>query len=405
MKRLVAFTVTASIGLVFAVACSSNAGTDRGTPTPAGEAPPAVAQPSPVESEPEQAAPEPPVGPDGADREPPPEEEAAAASAAEPEAAEDDEQPVQAIDLETLRAIVEIREYALPAGTRPHDVAPARDGGVWYTAQGAAALGWLDPSNGDVRVIDLGAGSRPHGVIVGPDGAAWVTDGGLNAIVRVDAESDAVQVFPLPADRPNANLNTATFDGEGRLWFTGQNGVIGRLDPASGVMDVFDAPRGRGPYGIATTPGGDVYFASLAGSYVGRIDTDTGEVTVLEPPTPGQGARRVWTDSQGRIWVSEWNTGVLALFDPVTEQWREWPLPASNAQAYALYVDELDMVWLSDFGSNSIVRFDPESELFESFPLPSASGNVRQLLGRDGELWAPESGADRLVVIRYGAGE
>ena len=44
----------------------------------------------------------------------------------------------------------------------------------------------------------------------------------------------------------------ATFDGAGTLWFTGQSGVYGRLDPASGVVEVFDAPGGPGPYGIAT---------------------------------------------------------------------------------------------------------------------------------------------------------
>src|ERR671914_2458976 len=79
-----------------------------------------------------------------------------------------------------------VREFAVPAGTHPHDVAPARDGGVWYTAQATGALGWLNPKTGKVRETPLGAGSAPHGVIVGPDGAPWITDGGLNAIVRVD---------------------------------------------------------------------------------------------------------------------------------------------------------------------------------------------------------------------------
>ena len=47
-------------------------------------------------------------------------------------------------------------------------------------------------------------------------------------------------------------------------WFTGQNGIYGRLDPKSGAMQVWDAPRGRGPYGITTTPDGAVYpFARL----------------------------------------------------------------------------------------------------------------------------------------------
>ncbi len=35
-----------------------------------------------------------------------------------------------------------VREYAVPSGTHPHDVAPARDGGVWYhrPAHGPARL-------------------------------------------------------------------------------------------------------------------------------------------------------------------------------------------------------------------------------------------------------------------------
>ncbi|MEE9277113.1 MAG: lyase [Dehalococcoidia bacterium] len=290
--------------------------------------------------------------------------------------------------------------FPVPAGSRPHDVAPAADGGVWYTAQGAGALGWLDPETGATRHIDLGAGSRPHGVIVGPDGAAWVTDGGLNAIVRVDPATGRVDVYPLPADRPNANLNTATFGGDGQLWFTGQNGILGRLDPATGAMAIFDAPRGRGPYGIAATPSGAVYFASLAGSYVGRIDLESEAVLELEPPTAGQGARRVWSDSAGRIWVSEWNAGQLARYDPSNGEWREWPLPGPAPQAYAVFVDDTDIVWVSDFGGNAIHRFDPASETFTTFPLPSQPGNVRQILGRPGEVWAPESAADQLIVIR-----
>ncbi|MGH3680977.1 MAG: virginiamycin B lyase family protein [Natronosporangium sp.] len=306
----------------------------------------------------------------------------------------------------------ELDSYDVPPGSRPHDVAPAADGGVWYTAQGSGELGHLDPATGDTRHIPLGPGSRPHGVIVGPDGAAWVTDGGQNAIVRVDPATERVEVLPLPADRPEANLNTAAFDRTGRLWFTGQSGVYGRLDPATGDLAVFDAPRGRGPYGITATPDGEIYFVSLAGSYLAHVDLDTDQATVIEPPTPGQGARRVWSDSAGQLWVSEWNTGQVSRYDPATDRWREWPLPGDNPRAYAVYVDERDAVWLTDFGGNAIWRFDPSTERFREFgeacepnrtrcPKPGNPGEVRQLLGREGELWAPESATDRLVVIRY----
>jgi virginiamycin B lyase len=295
-----------------------------------------------------------------------------------------------------------VQAYEVPDGSRPHDVAPAADGGVWFTGQRAGFLGHFDSSTQVVDQVPLGDGSAPHGVIVGGDGAAWVTDGGLNAILRVDPATREVRSYPLPEGREGANLNTATFDRDGVLWFTGQAGVYGRLDPQTEDMAVYDAPRGAGPYGITATPDGDVYYASLAGNYVGRIDTDTGEVTVLEPPTPQQGARRVWSDSTGRIWVSEWNAGQLAVFDPASEKWREWRLPGPNPQAYAVYVDDHDQVWVSDFGANALVRFDPTTETFTSYQLPGPASNVRQILGRPGEVWGAASALDQLVVLRSG---
>jgi virginiamycin B lyase len=292
-----------------------------------------------------------------------------------------------------------IREYDVPAGSHPHDVAPARDGGVWYTAQHAGALGYLDLRTGRTRHIALGSGSAPHGVIVGPGGVPWITDGGLNAIVRVDPRTSAVRRYPLPSTE-YANLNTAVFDRRGVLWFTGQSGIYGRLDPATGRMRVFSAPRGTGPYGITTTKDGTVWYASLAGSYLGRIDPRSGRATVVQPPTRGQGARRAWADSRGRIWISEWNAGKLGRYDPSAKRWREWRLPGAAPQPYAIYVDDRDKIWLSDFGANALVRFDPTTGAFRSFRLPTPDAAVRQLLGRPGELWGAESAVDKLVVVR-----
>jgi virginiamycin B lyase len=309
-----------------------------------------------------------------------------------------------ALTAATTAAQETVQFFDVPEGAHPHDVSPAPDGKVWYTAQHQGALGILDPATGEVEQVPLGEGSAPHGVIAGPDGRAWITDSGQNAIVSFDPGSRAVTVYPLPEETGYSNLNTAAFAGDGTLWFTGQNGVYGQLDPASGDMQLFDAPGGRGPYGITATADGDLYYASLAGSYVGHIDPKTGEATVVEPPTPDQGARRVWSDSQGNIWVSEWNSGQVSRYTPASGAWQAWKLPGDDPKTYAVYVDDRDIVWLSDFGANAVVRFDPVAETFTRFEGSAPGANVRQILGRPGEVWAPESGTDRLMVIRTAAG-
>jgi virginiamycin B lyase len=299
-------------------------------------------------------------------------------------------------------ADVRVQEFSIPWGHGIHDVwAPGEPGApVWFSAQRSGNLGILDPKTGAVVFVPLGRGSAPHGVIAGPDGAAWVTDGGQNAIARVDPKSRAVRVWKLPSSG-YANLNTATFDGAGVHWFTGQSGIYGRLDPRSGEMKLFAAPKGVGPYGMQATPQGAVYFASLAGSYIARIDSASGAATVIEPPTPRQSARRVWSDSKGDVWVAEWNAGNLSRYSPSSRTWKTWRAPGDEPHVYAVYVDASDKVWASEWTAQVMLRFDPRAEKFETFHSSSTTANVRQIHGRKNEVWTPESAADKIVVYRY----
>ncbi|SRR5579883_127511 len=282
-----------------------------------------------------------------------------------------------------------------------HDVACDAGSIVWATAQRDGKLLRLDARDGGFESVDLGRNAAPHGVIVGPDGAAWVTEGGQNAIARYlptgSKGRPKVELFFVP--RRDANLNTAVFDRQGTLWFTGQSGYIGRFEPGTKKIETWDAPRGFGPYGIACTPKGAVWYVSLAGNYLAQIDTATGRPRVVEPPVKEAGTRRVWSDSQGRLWISEWNVGHVSRYDPADGSWKRWKLPGKDPMAYAVYVDEQDAVWLSEFTANAIVRFDPKSETFLSFPSDKESANVRQLHGRPGEVWGAESGTGRIFVI------
>ncbi len=300
-----------------------------------------------------------------------------------------------------LALAAEVRYFDVPRGSHPHDVAPAPDGSVWYTAQATGALGRLDPATGKTEHIPLGKGSAPHGVIVGPDGAAWVTDGGQNAIVRVDPATKAVTVFPLPKGTPYANLNTEAFDRNGILWYTGQSGYYGRVDPReSGESESV---------GVAARPQHVRHHLRhrRATSITRRSPATTSHASIPRrakprrsiPPTKDQGSRRVWSDSKGRIWVSEWTSGNLSRYDPKDGSWHSWRPAGPYPHTYAVWVDDKDAVWISEWVSNSVQRFDPATEKFEIYPSDVKDAGVRQILGRGGETWGAESGNDRLVRI------
>ena len=166
-------------------------------------------------------------------------------------------------------------------------------------------------------------------------------------------------------------------------------------------LQTVAAPRGRGPYGITSTPDGSVFFASLAGNYLGRIVPGAdGAFTleVIEPPTSGQGTRRAWSDSRGAIWTSEWTAGQLGRYDPASGAWREWRLPGPGPQAYAVYLDERDDVWLSDFGANSLVRFDPDTRHSRPLRCPMPTGRCDKFTGTGRGLGCG-IGGDALVMV------
>jgi virginiamycin B lyase len=299
-------------------------------------------------------------------------------------------------------AAFQTRVFDLPAGSHPHDAAPGPAGQIWYTAQRQGALGIVDIASGEVRQVPLGPNSAPHGVIQAKDGTAWITDGGQNAIVRYDPGTGKIDVWKLPESSGYTNLNTGAFAGDGSFWFTGQNGIYGRVPPGGGKVEVFKDPEGRGPYGIAATPDGEIWYVSLAGSHLAQVNRTDGSARLIEPPDEGAGLRRVWADSTGDLWISGWHSGKLYRYSPARGKWDQWKLPGEAPRAYAVYVDRQDQVWVSNWGSNATLRFDPATQRFTAVPGSAANAAVRQILGRGDEVYLPESGLDRLMLVTAG---
>jgi virginiamycin B lyase len=127
---------------------------------------------------------------------------------------------------------------------------------------------------------------------------------------------------------------------------------------------------------------------------------------VIEPPVAGVGTRRVWSDSKGDLWISEWSGGRIARYSPATGKWDRYAIPGQDkANLYAVYVDNKDVVWVSNWADNKIWSFDPKTNKFTSVSHTKSGADVRQIAGANGSVYIPESGNASVMVINTGGSQ
>ena len=302
---------------------------------------------------------------------------------------------------------LETKIYDLPAGVSASSVAGAPNGKIWFTSARPGALGTLDPATGQVTSLPLGEKSGPSGLTTDKAGNAWIADGGQNAILSVDAKTNAIKTFPMPQDLGRVNLNTIVFDRDGVLWFSGNgaNGLYGRLTPATGEIKTWKVPQGRGAQGITVTSDNEIWYVSVASSFIAHVDRATGESQIVPTTEPAIEPHIIAGDSKGNLWVDLWTSGTLNRYSPKTGKWTIWRMPgAAPAHAFATFVDDKDVAWVIQRAANAVYAFDTKTEKFiDVVPGSKPEANVRRISGRPGEIWLPEANTNRIMVVKTGA--
>jgi streptogramin lyase len=90
-------------------------------------------------------------------------------------------------------------------------------------------------------------------------------------------------------------------------------------------------------------------------THIGASDASPTPVhlaTVTPATAAPTAAVYIWEDSNGDLWVSEWNGGQVSHYSPASKQWKRVEAAGCEPDDYAVYVDEQDIVWLTDFGAN-----------------------------------------------------
>ena len=202
-----------------------------------------------------------------------------------------------------------IREFDVPAGSHPHDVAPATDGGIWYTgstsASSATSIRRPAPFARSRSARDRAArrhhrtGRRAVDHRRRPERDRPRRSGDRRGHARSRSRGPAAARTSTPPSSIAAGI----------LWFTGQSGIYGRLDPTTGDMEVFDDSGGPRPVRHHRDPERRrlVRLARRQPHRPGRPRDRRGDDRRAADAQPGRTPRLVRL--AGPVWVSEWNAG------------------------------------------------------------------------------------------------
>jgi len=284
-----------------------------------------------------------------------------------------------------------VTEYDLPERTRqPHDVVVDSEGTAWYASFGEPILGKLDPKSGKtteypIPVLKSGAIMGNLDLEFDEDQNLWIAMTFQGGVAKFDRKTEKFQVFRLPPDL-DSNYRELTFVSpnhshvDGKVWINDSGSyTLLRLNIASGKFEVFEpfpVPRPN-IYEVTSDAQNNAYFTVLGREHIGRIDAETGKITLYQTPTPHSAPRRGTVDLQGRFWFGENRGNRIGMFDTKTEKFQEWVVPTPEYFPYDVTADKNGEAWAVTEFTDSVLRLDPKSGQMVEYLLPRET-NMRR---------------------------
>ena len=111
-------------------------------------------------------------------------------------------------------------------------------------------------------------------------------------------------------------------------------------------------------------------MAEFTEGHLGRIDAKTGAVTWYATPTAHARARRMEIDANDNVIFTEYRGNKVAVFDPKTEHFTEYPLPPGT-YPYRANFDRNGDIWASTMSTDRVVRLNPKTGEADQYLMPS----------------------------------
>jgi virginiamycin B lyase len=292
---------------------------------------------------------------------------------------------------------VTVKEWDLPIrDSLPHD-SLFDDGYLWVTQMAGQAIARFDVTTGTFKEYPMPSGVDPKAAVADKQGNIWITTDLDGVILRFDPRTGHISEYIPPG--PKLELHDITIDHNGIVWFCvlhnrpplyPDGSMIGRLDPSTGDIKLLDTPTpDSSPYGLTVDADGFIYYTTNESGRLGRVDPNTLKITEYPTPNPDSRLKRITITPDGIVWYTDRARGYLGRFDPKTHKFSEWPTP-SGPKGYPYGISHVgNIIWYVEAESNPtmLVRFDPKTEKFQTWPIKDGGGMKHVEVAPDGSLW------------------
>jgi virginiamycin B lyase len=302
----------------------------------------------------------------------------------------------------------------------PHDVIVDADGHAWYSDFGNQYVGELDPKTGKVTdyALPLLRPEQPKGSLdmeFDPSGDnIWIGMSYQAGTSVINRKTKEIKTYPLPKEwaglTTQTNMASVTHsDVDGKLWMDDtENHHVYRLNISTGEWEnKGEATSSDGKtisgYGIPTDKFNNLYMLEFGNTRIGMLDAKTNVAQIWNTPIVRSRPRRGRFDDQGHLWFAQYGGNAIGMFDPTTQQIKEYQLPTPWTNPYDVVPTKgATEVWTGSMLTDRVVRLNTKTDDVIEYLLPHST-NIRRVFvqetGPHPVLWVGNNHGAAIVKV------
>ncbi len=256
-------------------------------------------------------------------------------------------------------------------GIITHDGGMDFEGNLWFTCNNPnkqVTVGRVDGKTGAVRFLKVnrndGRAANAHGLARDELGNFWFdVNPGRRSLGKLDPKTEKITVYQTPQNMsPLGGAVTVDVDGKGKVWASAPDGAV-RFDPVAEKFTDFKSinyktAHGTGmTYGAAGDRDGNGWWTQMAFDIVGKGDVESGKTLQVTLPVVKSEMDRVTPEAR-------------EVYDKFDNLSFGNPLPWSQGPRRMGTDKKGDVLWVGNSWGSSLTRINTKTMEATIVPMP-----------------------------------